>query len=133
VAAFRRHFYKPGNDSHGALFAIHGVTRIHAVASTSQLSFYHLPELGFRRIEILSIRFHDERRHLIAMCGRLEALAPGEPCLSCFLRKNHGRQKFWHWIQILKNDALRLQHFENDDLVFVIGVIRGVRAHRRKS
>jgi hypothetical protein len=45
------------------------------------------------------------------------SLAPtpwlGEPCL-------------FHWIQILKNDALRLQHFEKNDLILVIGAIRSV-------
>lgn len=45
---------------------------------------------------------------------------------SAFLGKYQGQQKIAHWIQILKNDALRLQHFEKDDLVLVLGAIRGV-------
>jgi hypothetical protein len=47
--------------------------------------------------------------------------------MSAFLGANRGQQEIVRWIRILKNDALRLRHFEKDDLVLVIGAIRGVR------
>jgi len=55
-----------------------------------------------------------------------------------FLGTIHGQQKIVRWIRILKNDALRLRHFERDDLVLVLGAICGVhdetpRATGRRS
>jgi hypothetical protein len=47
--------------------------------------------------------------------------------MSAFLGANRGQQEIVRWIRILKNDALRLRRFEKDDLVLVIGAIRGVR------
>jgi hypothetical protein len=56
-------------------------------------------------------------------CSQFVAsLAPG----SAFLGTNHRQQKIVRWIQELKNDALRLQRFEKDGLILVIGAIRGV-------
>ena len=50
-----------------------------------------------------------------------------EPWLRALLGQDRCRQQIAHWVQILKNDALRLQHFEEDELVLVIGAIRGVQ------
>jgi hypothetical protein len=54
----------------------------------------------------------------------MASLAPS----SVFLGTSYGQQRVARWIQMLKNDALRLQHFEKVDLLLVIGVIRGVRS-----
>lgn len=48
--------------------------------------------------------------------------------LSVFFGRKRGQQKIARWIRILKNDALRLRRFEKDDLVLVLGAIRGVRS-----
>jgi hypothetical protein len=56
-------------------------------------------------------------------CSQFGAsLAPA----SAFLGTNYGQQKIARWIRVLKNDALRLRHFEKDDLNLVIGAIRTV-------
>jgi hypothetical protein len=56
-------------------------------------------------------------------CSQFMALlAPA----SIFLGTSYGQQKIARWIRILKNDALRLRRFEKDDLVLLIGAIRGV-------
>jgi len=46
---------------------------------------------------------------------------------SAFLGRNPGQRETVRWIRMLKNDALRLRHFDKDDLVLVIGAIRGMR------
>jgi hypothetical protein len=48
--------------------------------------------------------------------------------MSAFLDANPSQQKIGRWIRSLKKDALLLRRFENDDLVLVIGAIRGVRS-----
>jgi hypothetical protein len=53
----------------------------------------------------------------------MASLAPS----SVFLGTSYGQRKIGRWIQMLKNDALRLRHFERDDLFLVIGAIRSVR------
>jgi hypothetical protein len=45
-----------------------------------------------------------------------------------FLGANCCQQKTVRWIRILRTDALRLRRFEKDDLVLVLGAIRGVRS-----
>jgi hypothetical protein len=56
---------------------------------------------------------------------RLRFMGSLEPWLRAFLDKDRGRQQIARWIQMLRNDALRLQRFEKDELVLVIGAIRG--------
>jgi len=46
---------------------------------------------------------------------------------SAFSGKDNGHLKIVQWLQMLRIDALRLQHFEKDDFALLIGTIHGRR------